>query len=590
MATRKPLFMNSTEGYHEQMADSDDLVLGGLVMNTGGSGIDMNHQPLVNLDAPVNPEDAATKAYVDAIASGLDVHESCVTKTAEGLGDEAVRAGAGGGGVALPMAGETVDIQLHDSPAGTNVTVTFTNEANLAAVKATIDAALQAVYTDFSTFDFAVVNGNNIDLYDPFFGAHSKIVVSNITEGTPGDLQGKTGISAGTTSGTGFTAAGSGVGKTLEAPANGTSYNTIGGFTLTAVGQRVLVTTEAGIDTTTDVDNGIYEVTTLGAGGAKLKLTRTTDADSGAATELHNGTYTFITGIGGTYENTGWTMVTPDPITVDTTPMKWSQFGGVVTYTFDQGLKKIVSSIQVDLDTACDAQGTGAAGGQSGLEFDVDTASGQLRVKVDPVKGITRNANGIGILLNGTTLEFEGSNPTLGLRVKGLPNLFEIGGTATSQTPGVGQVTATALNTITAGSASNADAYHTHASSPATEAPKIENTMDGTGGTVAVGDPVYITAVNNIIDEADTSPDLNARVIGIARLVPSANAIEVVSAGLCTSVLGGGGVAGTPYYLADGGGLTTSLPGAGKRVVQVGIAVNANDLFVRIVDYGKKAA
>jgi len=47
---------------------------------------------------------------------------------------------------------------------------------------------------------------------------------------------------------------------------------------------------------------------------------------------------------------------------------------------------------------------------------------------------------------------------------------------------------------------------------------------------------------------------------------------------------------GTPYYLATGGGLSTSLPGAAKRVIQMGIAKNATDLFVRVVDYGKKAA
>ena len=33
-----------------------------------------------------------------------------------------------------------------------------------------------------------------------------------------------------------------------------------------------------------------------------------------------------------------------------------------------------------------------------------------------------------------------------------------------------------------------------------------------------------------------------------------------------------------------------ALPGSGKRVIQVGIAMNSTDLFVRIVDYGKKAA
>ncbi len=49
-----------------------------------------------------------------------------------------------------------------------------------------------------------------------------------------------------------------------------------------------------------------------------------------------------------------------------------------------------------------------------------------------------------------------------------LPNLFQIGGTATSQTANTGVVNATNLNTLTAGAASNADALHTHAAAPGT--------------------------------------------------------------------------------------------------------------------------
>ena len=597
MAERKPLFMNGPEGFSEEMARADFIYLGGLIMNPGGTGIDMNHQPLINLDEPVNPEDAATKAYVDALASGLDVHASSITKTARGLGTEAILAGAAGGGPGgFPMAGETFTVKLHASPASGAVVVTFVAEANIAAAAATINTALQTAFPDFPTFNFAVVNGANIDLYDPFFGATSKVDVTAISGAA---VTTKLGISVTSATGTGYTfthVGPEGTSSTLEAPANGTAGNTIGGFVLSAIGQRVLVTHQGGIDTVANLENGIYTVTTLGAAGAKLKLTRATDADTGAAAELHQGTYTYITGVGGTYENTGWTMVTLDPITVDTTPMKWSQFSGAVSYTFDQGLKKIVQSVQIDLDTTAAAQTAGAAGGSSGLELDADTAAGKLRVAVDPVKGITRNANGLGILLKGTTLEFEGTNPTQGLRVLGLPQDFQVDGVATHfNDPGTGsgkgQVTAPNLDTLTAGASSNADALHTHGSSPATEAPKIENTLDGTGGSISVGDPVYYTGTADVIDEADTT-DAKAKVIGVARLVPSAAVIEVVTAGPCSAVLpvSPTPVVGAPYYLKDGGGLTMALPGSGKRVIQVGIAMNSTDLFVRIVDYGKKAA
>lgn len=595
MATRRPLFMNtdSGEGFHEQMHESDALVLGGLVMNAGGAGIDMNDQSIFDLAEPTNPQDAATKAYVDAVASGLDVHASCMTKTANGLGDAAASvtttlgsgsmAGLGGVGFTLAVNG------------GAATPFLFTgapDPVNMADVLTQINTAFPDVTATQSP-------ANNVTITSKRTGKTASIALSAVHATVTTNL----GITATGSpwSGVGFvfTHVGpEGTGSTLEAPANGAGYNTIGGYTLagTGSGVRVLVSFQGGADATADLENGIYQVTTLGAGGAKLKLTRVTDADTGAATELHNGTYVFVTGTGGTYENTGWTMVTPDPITVDTTPMKWSQFSGAATYTFDQGLKKVVSSIQVDLNTDADAQTTGAGGGSSGLEFDVNTAAGQLQVRVDPVKGLSRNANGLGILISGTTLEFEGTNPTAGLRVLGLPQDFQIDGAAThfndpGSGAGKGQVTAPNLDTLTAGATSNADSLHTHGSSPATEAPKIENTLNCTGGTVSLGDPVYYTGTDDRVDEADTT-DAKAKVIGVARTAPASNLIEVVSAGPCIGVLpvSPTPVVGAPYYLKDGGGITMSLPAASKRVIQVGIAMNGDDLFVRIIDYGKKAA
>jgi hypothetical protein len=65
--------------------------------------------------------------------------------------------------------------------------------------------------------------------------------------------------------------------------------------------------------------------------------------------------------------------------------------------------------------------------------------------------------------------------------------------------------------------------------------------------------------------------------------------VKVISTGIVTGCLTGA-VSGAGYYLQSGGGIGPALPGGGKRVIQCGIAKNPTDLFVRIVDYGKKAA
>jgi len=579
MASRRPLFFNQTDFSPEEMAYSDDIRLGKITLDgVGGVALDGGHMLASNFATPLTADDLATKGYVDAVASGLDPHTACIVRTVSGLGTQAVLAGSGGvwGGL---LTTETMDVKIDGDAAWT--TITLATPASLAAVVTAINTQYGAV--------IAFANGANIDLKSLWTGKNAKVLTQNVnalitTEvGIPNN---------GNQTGTGFTAAGSGVGKTLTAPTSAVGYNTIDGQAL-VVNDRVCVAAEAGDDTTADIDNGVYYVSQVGNGGANsFTLTRATDADQGVAGEMAQGLYVFISA-GSTYQNTGWDVVTASPITVDTTPIKWAQFSGAPAFTYDQGLKRIVSSIQVDLDTSANAQGAGAAGGSSGLEFDADTASGKLRAKVDPVKGISRNANGLGLLLNGTTLEFEGSNPTLGLRVKGLPQNFEINGVATVYaTPGTGQVTATNLNTLTAGPSSSADSLHTHASAPATEAPKIETDWVAGAAGVTQYYPVYVTTTNNAVLNGDTDTDTKCAVIGVATSTQtSGNPVSVDSAGLLAAALTGlGFVAGDRIYLKTGGGLHNAAPGAGKRVVEIGKAKNSTDLFIQIIDRGRRAA
>lgn len=544
MTDRRPLFMEPVEGFHQQMGITDRLEAYGAVIY---GPMDLDNNPIQNVATPVDPDDAANKAYVDAVASGLDPHASVVAKTLSGLGSQAVKAGATGGGVALPMAGETFDLKLHD-PYGTTIPVTFTTEANLTAVAATINAAAGVTV--------AYVNGANIDLKDPWTGAKSRVNVSNVTEGTPGDLVGKTGISAGTSTGTGFTAAGSGVGKTLTAPTNASSWNVIDGVTL-AMGERVLVSAEGGDDTVNATGNGVYYVTDLGDDATtSFELTRATDADQSTSTELHRGLYVFVSE-GTTYANTGWSEQLVIA-TVDTDPVIFLQFSGAPGYSFDQGLSLTVNSVKVELDTAADANTGGAGGGSSGLEFDANTAAGKLRAAVMATGGLKRGATGLTV--------FPKTLGGLSVGVNGLEVVVD--GTS---------IQINGSNQLVAASAS--------------EATRVENDYAATGG-VAAKQPVYFSA-NNTVDTADTSPDAKARVIGVCTATAAGPVATVVSegpaAGVLTGIAGGPATFNAPVYLKTGGGLALSLPASTKRVIQVGFAINADDLFVDLKDFGKKA-
>lgn len=143
------------------------------------------------------------------------------------------------------------------------------------------------------------------------------------------------------------TPAGSGVGKTLTADANGAL--TIDGVAV-ANGDRILVKDYGG--TASNVNNGIYDVTDLGSAGTPWILTRSTDADTDA--EVTAGMFTFVTE-GSTNADQGFVLVTNDPITVDTTALEFSQFTGVGSIPDAsetvKGIIEIATQVETDAGT-----------------------------------------------------------------------------------------------------------------------------------------------------------------------------------------------------------------------------------------------
>lgn len=168
------------------------------------------------------------------------------------------------------------------------------------------------------------------------------------------------------------TQAGTGAGATLTADAVG--ILTVDGIA-TVLGDRILVKNESPAD-----DNGIYEVTTEGTAGVAYILTRATDADIDA--EVSAGMFTFVEA-GTSLGDTGWFLITNDPIVVDTTGLVFSQFAGVGTFTGGNGIDVNAGVISADLEAA--GAGTG------GLSFD----AGEIRVLAG--QGIALSAGGVDV-------------------------------------------------------------------------------------------------------------------------------------------------------------------------------------------------
>ena len=105
---------------------------------------------------------------------------------------------------------------------------------------------------------------------------------------------------------------------------------------------------------------------------------------------------------------------------------------------------------------------------------------------------------------------------------------------------------------------------------------------------IAVGDALYPSA-DDEVGKADAGVNAKTHVIGVATTAQSTvgQNVDYVSEGIAEGVLTGA-TFGTPYFLQDGGGIGTSVPGGNKRIIRVGFAVNATDLFVLFADFGKK--
>lgn len=357
------------------------------------------------------------------------------------------------------------------------------------------------------------------------------------------------------------TAAGSGVGKTLTADAVG--ILTVDGVA-TVLGDRILVKDEA-----TGANRGLYSVTTEGTAGVAFVLTRTTDADTNL--ELTPNAAVFVEA--GTLADTGWVLTTNAPIVVDTTSLAFAQFSSTTAVIYGAGLINNTGTIDVELDTAAAAQTAGSGGGSSGLEFDASGVGGKLRAAVHATAGLERTASGLGARLNGTTLQSAAG----GLSVKGLPLSFEINAVAVS-------ASFTAANATTLVDGSSADALHIHGSAtfnvPVDEA-------------VVVADPLVSGTTNDRVQKGRADTDAKAYVLGIAETAQATigNNTRMVRNGVAAGVVAGATI-GERFYLAATGGLTAANtpPGAGNRVILVGIAKNATDLWMDIIDFGKKAS
>ena len=211
---------------------------------------------------------------------------------------------------------------------GTGITSTISNNK----VKVDIDSTV-ATLTDQQTLTNKILS-TNVDLGADLDAATYKIVnlgtptstadaatkgyVDSVSQG----LSIKEAVRVATTA-------------TVDLSTNLENGDTLDGVTL-ATGNRVLVKNQVA-----GYENGIYTVNATGA------PTRATDAN--VSSEVTAGMFTFVSE-GTANGNTSWVLTTDNPITLDTTPLTFTQFAGAGTFTAGNGLTLDGTVFEIDED------------------------------------------------------------------------------------------------------------------------------------------------------------------------------------------------------------------------------------------------
>ena len=267
---------------------------------TGVGNVDVGLHNITQVALPINPSDAATKEYVDNISQGLYIHPAAnVTSTSN------LNASYLNGGTVLSATtitgGKTITFSTNHG-LSVDSDIEFTNTFN-------------GITAGEQYFVFSVPAANQITIKDGYFGAE----VTTLTNAT-GLTQPALGEG--------------GVGATLT-NAGAQAALTIDGI-LTTVGARVLVQGQ-----TSQAENGIYTVTTVGTGATNWVLTRASDGDSYAPksdTQLGAGSYFFIMQ-GSQYAGASYVLtLPPGEIHFGTSNIVFSQFSQAGAYTAGNGI------------------------------------------------------------------------------------------------------------------------------------------------------------------------------------------------------------------------------------------------------------
>jgi hypothetical protein len=284
-----------------------------IILVPAGTGtINVSLKNITQVAAPVNPNDAATKEYVDSTAQGLTIHTAVRTTSVTNL--NATYANGGSVLTTIAITGGT--------------TIQFSAAHGLSVDdELAWDNSFNGIINNDSYFVFSIPAPDTITVKAGYFGAE----VTTLTNGT--------GLSQ-------TARANTGVGATLT-NAGANAAISIDSIALAST-NRVLVQGQ-----TNQSENGVYTVTTVGDGSTAWVLTRATAEDTYSPVDtsaLGYGDYFFVQQ-GTSYAGSSYVLTTPvSEILFGYTNILFSQFSAAGSFTAGNGIAITGTIISANVD------------------------------------------------------------------------------------------------------------------------------------------------------------------------------------------------------------------------------------------------
>ena len=305
-----------------------------------------------------------------------------------------------------------------------------------------------------------------------------------------------------------------------------------------------------------------------------------------------NGEGRTVDGEDSVYENLGYVY--------DSTPGGWVMFNGPGQILAGAGLTKVFNElsvnvkdgVQIDSDSVTLLLASGTP--DPGLQLTGTSPAKVLSVLPDGTKGVEVGSSGIAVKIEtdgaivfdgtngGLEVNLESTNPTLDITTNELGVKYSTTASGLDQDANGLKVKVDGVTTTINGSGQVVAA----AGDPGRVADDY-----AVFEAIVAGDPVYWSTTADRVAKGDAAKaqwPTKAQISGVSedtQATPGSDA-TIVSQGPCLSVLTTA-TPGTVYWLGIGGGITATIPTANNSLIRAGWAMNADDLFVAIADYGR---